>query len=269
MALKVATGRINAVSGQEWRPGLGRDPQDYVVLPDQPWLDGYAVEKGIIRQFVAMPLGEGYSAEEQITGAAAFGGIQLQAFPLKAEARFEGLRPQFPRSLADLLPLLVPSPPEELLPSMASYDELECEMEASGPGMGLGAGGRMRQEIYEDTHGADDWDLGLTSRCCVHLCNSLVWRAITDAPPPQPPPTAAEYARHDLPWFDYYRDDLAAVKGSAVLAGLKSVAQLGQGKKTVPLPENQSVVPGKPFSIGPSSRPGADRVREWSDDQEQ
>jgi hypothetical protein len=31
-----------------------------VVLPEQPWLDGYCVEKGYIRQFVAMPLGEGY-----------------------------------------------------------------------------------------------------------------------------------------------------------------------------------------------------------------
>ena len=47
---------------------FGRDPQNYVVVPGQPWLDGYCVEKGIIRQFVAMPLGQGYSVEEQLTG---------------------------------------------------------------------------------------------------------------------------------------------------------------------------------------------------------
>lgn len=31
----------------------------YLVAPDQPWLDGFCVQKGLIRQFVAMPLGQG------------------------------------------------------------------------------------------------------------------------------------------------------------------------------------------------------------------
>jgi hypothetical protein len=43
------------------------------VAPKHPWLDGYCVEKGVIRQFVAIPLGEGYSLEEQLTGEAEFG----------------------------------------------------------------------------------------------------------------------------------------------------------------------------------------------------
>ncbi|NIR80308.1 MAG: hypothetical protein GWO00_18685, partial [Gemmatimonadetes bacterium] len=43
-AVKVATGKINAVSGEAWSDGLNRDPQDYMVVPDQPWLDGYCVE---------------------------------------------------------------------------------------------------------------------------------------------------------------------------------------------------------------------------------
>ena len=90
-ALKIATGKIDAVSGERWAPGLNRIAQNYVVVPGQPWLDGYCVEKGVIRQFVAMPLGKGYTAEEQITGAAEFGGIQIQAFPMKA-ARYEKLR---------------------------------------------------------------------------------------------------------------------------------------------------------------------------------
>ena len=69
-AVKIATGKINAVTGEEWEDGLHKDPQDYVVIPEQPWLDGYCVEKGIIRQFVAMPLGTGYSVEEQLTSEA-------------------------------------------------------------------------------------------------------------------------------------------------------------------------------------------------------
>lgn len=64
-AVKIAAGKICAVSGEEWSEGLrSGEPQNYVVLPDQPWLDGFAVERDVIRQFVAMPLGSGYSAEE-------------------------------------------------------------------------------------------------------------------------------------------------------------------------------------------------------------
>ena len=76
-AIKVATGKINAVTGDSWSDGLLRNPQDYMVSPGQPWIDGYRVEKGFIRQFVAMPLGSGYSAEEQLTGEAVHGGIQI------------------------------------------------------------------------------------------------------------------------------------------------------------------------------------------------
>ena len=78
-AIKIATGKTCAVTGEAWRNELTRKPQDYVVVPEQPWLDGYCVKKGIIRQFVAMPLGEGYSVEEQITGRAEHGGIHRLA----------------------------------------------------------------------------------------------------------------------------------------------------------------------------------------------
>ena len=90
-ALKIATGKICAVSGDRWANHLNTDPQDYLVLPDQPWLDGYCVEKGVIRQFVAMPLGKGYTTEEQLSGAAEHGGIQITAYPMKAE-RYEERR---------------------------------------------------------------------------------------------------------------------------------------------------------------------------------
>ena len=43
-AVKIAAGKINAVCGENWRDGLHRDPQDYVVVPRQPWLDGFSVE---------------------------------------------------------------------------------------------------------------------------------------------------------------------------------------------------------------------------------
>src|SRR5438067_7512617 len=85
LAIKVATGKIDAVTGQSWSDGLHRRPQDYLVAPKQPWLDGYCVTRGQIRQFVAMPLGAGYSAEEQLTGKAEHGGLQIVVYPMKPE----------------------------------------------------------------------------------------------------------------------------------------------------------------------------------------
>ena len=83
-AIKIATGKSNAVSGKPWAEKLRRRPQDYVVAPEQPWLDGYCVEKGVIRQFVAMPLGAGYTAEEQLTGEAEHGGAPDHGLPHEA-----------------------------------------------------------------------------------------------------------------------------------------------------------------------------------------
>ena len=93
VALKIATGKICAISGKPWEEGLTQSPQNYVVLSEQPWLDGYCVEKGVIRQFVAMPLGDGFTAEEQLTGEAAHGGLQIAAYPMKRKVYEECSRP--------------------------------------------------------------------------------------------------------------------------------------------------------------------------------
>ena len=81
----IAAGGINAVTGAKYDTRVARPPQNYLVAPEQPWLDGFCVEKGIIRQFVAAPLGKGYTAEEQITGQAEHGGLQFTVYPMKAK----------------------------------------------------------------------------------------------------------------------------------------------------------------------------------------
>lgn len=219
-AVKVAAGKINALTGEPWEDGLHRDPQDYLVVPEQPWLDGYCVEEGVIRQFVAMPLGSGYSAEEQITGKGEHGGLQLIAYPMKREAweRIHGRR-------------------DELVDA-----DMVMSAPASGE-MGLAPGGRMRQKIHEDPHDFDVWDLRHSSRCFVHIANSLVWRAITGERPPTTPPTAEEYTKAGLPWFELYEDGVEALEGSQTLAELKSVLELGREKGDAPLPENEPVEP--------------------------
>jgi hypothetical protein len=241
-AIKIATGKMNAVSGDEWTPGLHRDPQDYVVAPDQPWLDGYCVEKGFIRQFVAMPLGAGYSAEEQLTGEAKHGGLQIAVFPMKREV----YERRFPKIDLDR---------DGIYPAAMGLSE-SCMIGA----MGLAAGGRMRQEIYADSFDLADWDLESTSRCFVHIANSMVWRAVTGENPPTTPPTAKEYTQLGLPWFDYYDSDATALDGAAKLGRMKSIVEMGKKKGDVPLPENESITPEKIVQIRKSLKKG--QVRE-------
>jgi hypothetical protein len=125
--------------------------------------------------------------------------------------------------------------------------------------MGLAPGGRMKQEIYADPFSIFDWDLTKSSRCFVHIANSLVWKQITEQAPPYPPPSAADYTRCGLPWFDYYDDSLKALEGSGILGKLKSVLGIAKEKRESPLPENEACEPKNVRKLG--KRVG-DQVRE-------
>ena len=63
VAIKCGVGKVNALTVQAWAPGLSKDPQNYMVRPEQPWLDGVVTGDGVVRQFVAMPLGMGVTVE--------------------------------------------------------------------------------------------------------------------------------------------------------------------------------------------------------------
>src|SRR6185437_1813029 len=90
-AVKVAAGKIDAITGEPLATGLTAEPQNYMVVPGQPWLDGFRIASGQVGQFVAMPLGQGYTAEEQLTGRAQWGGLQIVVHPMKA-GRYESLK---------------------------------------------------------------------------------------------------------------------------------------------------------------------------------
>lgn len=85
-ALQVGVGKVCAVSGESWTDRLVRQPQNYVVLPRQPWLDGTNARDGFIRQFVAVRHGSGATVEAQVTGEDVHVGIQLRAVGLKPRA---------------------------------------------------------------------------------------------------------------------------------------------------------------------------------------
>lgn len=63
--IKIYCGGVNVVSGEHASEGIetqqrraklleqGKPIQDYVVVPEQPWLDGVAIKPSVVRQFVA------------------------------------------------------------------------------------------------------------------------------------------------------------------------------------------------------------------------
>lgn len=84
-AVRVSTGKKSALTGEDWSQGLKE--KDYMVCPPQPWLDGFVVDKGVIRQFIATPKGSGLSVESQLNGGAVEkeGGLQIEVIPMKKE----------------------------------------------------------------------------------------------------------------------------------------------------------------------------------------
>jgi hypothetical protein len=229
-AVKIGAGKINAVSGTDWGNNLKQNPQNYIVAPEQPWLDGYCVDKGIIRQFVAMPLGEGYSAEEQLTEKAEYGGLQLQIYPMKKEVFEE----RFP------------------VRNNKYRRETMLEFQICEPAMGLAPGGKMKQEVYDDPYGLSSWDLNNTSKCFVHIANSLQWKAITKTSPPMKPPTPKQYSQAGLPWFDYYSDG-KAIAGTKTLAGLHSLGKLFHQKMKKVLSDNETIETENVIKLGKRS----------------
>ena len=234
IALKVATGKICAISGNTWSEGLSEKTQNYIVLPEQPWLDGYNDSKGSVRQFVAAPLGKGLTVEKQLTGNEEIGGIQIQAFPLKKKyydrlisKRLEEAKVRAKRRA-------------ERIAERASREyNINYSIEASRQEanecidleMGLAAGGRIQQEIYKDPFGPECWDTNKSQRCFITLANATQWMKITGEEPPISPMNAEEYTRAGGVWFDYYDDDNKAIKGAKKLGKVKSIKKLSKEKR--------------------------------------
>ncbi|MBX7435247.1 hypothetical protein JDV09_24560 [Mycobacterium sp. Y57] len=230
-ALQVGVGKVCAVSGLPWIEHLIGDPQNYVALPEQPWLDGINAGDGFIRQFVAVPLGSGATVEGQVTGQETHGGVQLRAFGLTEQA------------LADWRAAQQAVHPESC-PSMASEDALLPA--PAGASMGLGAGGRMRQEVYADERPLSDYDQSGARRVFVHLCSAAQWTAITGEVPPPTPVDRDTYVRAGLPWFDFYDADARDLDASEILSRVESVGKkLGTEEKPfVPVNPNTVIALG-------------------------
>jgi len=246
-ALKVGVGKVCAITGERWTDRLERHPQNYVVTGTQPWLDGIATGKGTIRQFVAMPLGMGYTVEGQVTGEERFGGVQLQAFGPRPGA-LPDLGPF--RTLGGLNGMAGGPPPAPC----AAPAPRRCGRRRRSGSMGLAAGGRMKQKIYPDPYGVDTWDRTERNRCFVHIVNSELWREITGEEPPKSPVTARSYAKAGLPWFDLYDEHAPTVTPTETLKSVKSVKEMDADTFGAALQDDAPVTVGPLKKLGRALR---------------
>lgn len=181
-AVQVFAGEVNAIDGGSAGERLTDAPQNYVVAPTQPWLDGVNAGVGHVRQFVALGVDDARTIEAQLRGRAARGGVRIRVVPPKP-GRF---------------PVTPPAEPT-------------VRRTRSTGVMGLGAGGKVAQRIYQDQFGIDTWDETAAVAVDIAIVEAAALAALTGRPAPASPVTAETYVRHHLPWFALYDDDVTAV----------------------------------------------------------
>lgn len=224
--VKVGAGEINAVTGAPWSPAPDFAAEDYLEVPEQPWLDGFCVDTNVVRQFVAMPLGDGYTVEEQLSDTPSLGGIWLSVCPLK-------------KSVWDERPL-------QRGPGDMTVDFCATPL----AGMGLGAGGSITQSIATPVEPHTNWDTKAQASIFVEIANSAQWQSLTGSHPHSRPLTIEQYLEYGYPWFEWYDDTLARV-GSDRLAEVATVRSVSGKRGDSALPDNTFFTPPKPIVIGP------------------
>ena len=234
---KVSVGRINAISGKEHDLKIRPHRQDYVVIPEQRWLDGINSGDGIVSQFVAMPLGKGYTIEAQITDEEKFGGFQLAIFdprtgrfpeqdPKEREAAIAALKQRALRAAEEKRGVTILRQ-EQKTSSLPMFMPKQ-----SGPAfeMGIARGGKIKQQIMEDTYGAESWDEAAFRDVVIHIVNSEVYQHITGREAPPCPITQEQYRSSKIPWYSYYKEKAPTLSPAAVFKRVFSIGQIDKSR---------------------------------------
>ena len=234
--LKVAVGRINAVTGKPFDARIRSQSQDYVVIPDQQWLDGINKGNGIVSQFVAMPLGQGYTIEEQVTDEAVHGGFQLMGYdpyedafpeedPEGRKRKEEEYKQRHLRADGALYSAPLHSAPKRSFQDSDIRYSLVSSFE-----MGIAAGGSIEQKIINDRHGVDSWNPETATPVFIHIVNSEAFESITGKKAPPTPITPRDYKVCGLPWFKKYEESTPGLPGAKAFRFIKSVFQIDQSR---------------------------------------
>ena len=264
-AIKVGAGNIDALTGKIWdddleaRRRLSAKKQNYLVVPTQRWLDGFKAGRGFIKQFVAMPLGMGYTVEGQLTGSEDFGGLQFVL--IKAHPEKLPQRPAYDQSRilrggmvmdggdwhagsgltfgATMKKSAMPSSLYSVAASprtvaRVSHEVSMAEMTVSaapeGMEMGLGMGGQMTQVVNRDPYGHETWNQDDYKLVNIWMVNSMMFREITGQEPPSTPVSAQAYSEHGYPWFTLYDEKMPDLEPGKLLKGVKSVKEMDKAK---------------------------------------
>lgn len=249
---KVCVGKINAISGETYSEKLSSHKQDYVVIPDQRWLDGINSGNGAVRQFVAMPLGKGYTIEAQISDEEIHGGFQLLIFDAvdgqfqdrdpaidvliekikkaRCQALFDDhfLSYQEKSLYSTIFGKPVATRPEPVRPTQNSgdYRVLFQFPESDDSSMGIAAGGSIEQIIIADSYGVATWDENRRRALTIHLVNSLSYKEITGNDPPSSPITKDQYEYRGIPWFSHYDEKTPRVAASSLFRRILGVSEI-------------------------------------------
>src|SRR3989338_7943833 len=250
-ALIIGAGNINAISGKPFDPSKDKisgkkkkskgldirleQEQNYLVVPPQPWIDGWKAEDGKVYQFVAAEMGSGETVEGQITGEETIGGLQFILYnPLHGQNLIHETRPHEYISGGSW-------GSDDYDEHPVSYGKLMCSTHApqlrarsgtsityaaqrSMQAMGLGRGGEISQKIYPDQHGIGVWNPEHRAVSRLYLVSSADFKQITGHAAPPTPVTYEKYQELGLPWFDLYDEKLKDTSGSSVFEKLKPVS---------------------------------------------
>jgi len=194
-AVQVGVGGINAVSGEGWPAPPSANPQNYIVCPDQPWLDGIYALNGRVRQFVAAGRGRGDTVAEQLGGTEA-SALQIRVYEPQP-GRFSDQMHAAERGRLDSIP-----------------DDL-----------GVGAGGTMRQKIYPDPYGVETWNAEDYAEFYIYLVRPDLFRELTGREPPPASISAETYTRLNLPWFELDDKNAPALVAPSRLGEVETISK--------------------------------------------
>ncbi|OBS23273.1 hypothetical protein FPOA_03825 [Fusarium poae] len=274
-AIKILVGGINAVSGESSVPNAatslrrrtllrqGKSVQDYVVTPQQLWLDGVSVEPGKVRQFVAMPTGTGHSVESQMTGEEKTGGIQFEITRLTSKEPdghiimvkmqtltgkvwwLAALGHNTIGQLKNRVWIKEGIPPDQLrfifarkqLEDRRTLNDYNIThgsvivvvLRLRGGGvapkseMAIAAGGVIKQGIVRFER--NDYQKSVPVTFNVQILNTACFEQVTGKKPPRSPITPKSYAECGYPFFSIYEEPTTI---SGDFEGLRSVAQIDE-----------------------------------------
>jgi hypothetical protein len=167
-AVKVECAGIDALTGEPARRGLHREPQDYVPVPAQTWLDGCRRTPRDVQQFTA----DGCVSHDCVCD------MRITVHPAYARRVHGAVQGAY-----------VASP--------VCY--------AGEAGSGPGPGMRLHGDVIPDPLRPADWDVARKLACCIRCVPASDWRRLTGGEAP-PAPNPADYARAGVPWQEQYAE---------------------------------------------------------------